>query len=93
MPEQIALQIIIGSAIGVAAIVSPFVYKGIRYVIKKDICLTIFKNKLEHQEKETENGHDTHKDLYKELEDVKTEQAATTAKVDILLKHFNLKSD
>jgi len=93
MSEHFYLEIAAGTAVGVAAILSPFIYKGIKYVIKKDKCLTIFRNKLEHQEEETKNGHDTHKDLYKELEEVKVEQAATTAKVDILLKHFNLKSD
>ena len=93
MSEYLAFEVIIGAAIGISAIVSPFVYKGIRYVIQKDKCLTIFRNKLEHQEEETKNGHDTHKDLYKEIEAVKIAEAATSAKVDILLKHFNLKSD
>lgn len=93
MTEHFYLEIAIGTAVGVAAILSPFIYKGIRYVINKDKCLTILKNKLQHQEEETKNGHNTHKDLYKEVGELKTEQAATTAKVDILLKHFNLKSD
>lgn len=91
MTEHFILEIIIGSAIGISAIVSPFVYKGIKYVVKKDKCLTIFKNKLEHQEKETENGHDTHKDLYKEVETLKVNQASSDAKLDLILNHFGLK--
>lgn len=93
MYEELTLSVIIGAVIGAAAIISPLVYKGIRYVINKDTCLTIFKNKLEHQEQETIDGHETHKNLYQELEDVKIKQASSDAKLDLLLDHFNIIKD
>lgn len=67
MVEELTLSVIIGVAIGVAGILSPLVYKGIRYIIDLHICVKLTKQRLENVEGIAEDSGDTHSDIYKKV--------------------------
>ncbi len=67
MAEPVSVSIIIGAAIGVAAILSPLIYKGIRYIIDLHICVKLMKQRLTSVEGVADNSGDTHSDIYKKV--------------------------
>lgn len=66
----IQVELLAGVLIPVGAGVAIITWRAIRYLINKDKCLTIFKDRLKTQEQETKNGKETHKDIYLRLNSI-----------------------
>ena len=86
MPEPISISIVIGAAIGVAAIFSPLIYKGIRYIIDLHICVKLTKARLETVEGIAEDSGGTHSDIYSKVNKIERNlyHLMGTMKVDLI---------
>jgi len=64
----------------------------IRYFWKKEKCFTLMKQKIDELSKSESGSHDTHGNLYTQMNDQGNRITALEVKMDLLLDHFKIKS-
>ena len=78
-------------ALLITGIVVPPVILFCRFLWKQTKCIILTKARLEQLENHDTASNDEHNDLWTRLTTLETDHARTDAKLDLLLKHFNLK--
>jgi len=64
----------------------------IRYFWKKEKCFTLMKHKIDELSKSESGSHETHGDLYNEMNEQGNRITALETKMDLIISHFNIKS-
>jgi len=62
-----------------------------RYFWKKEKSFTLMKTKIDELSKAESGSHDTHGNLYTQMNDQGNRITALEVKMDLLLDHFNIK--
>jgi len=89
----IQVEIFAGVIIPATTELAIITWKTIRYLINKEICFKALKQTVTRlDEAESESG-ETHGTIHEELNNQSNRKTALETKMDVLLKHFNLKSD
>ena len=89
MISEITPEILVAVIVGLGIpVVSAAVY-AIRYFVNKGKCFALLKQRVEQQEKETESGKESHKELYQKMDEMNVKLASLETAVDIIVKKLN----
>lgn len=79
----IQVEIFAGILIPAASAAGVAIWQIIKFFHNKEICFTLLKQKVEAQEQETEDGHETHKDLYSKVDSL-------TKNIHLIMGHLGI---
>ena len=89
----IQVEIFAGVIIPATTALAIITWRAVLYLINKEICFKTLKQIVTRLDKPESDSGETHGAIHEELNYQSNRITALETKMDILLKHFNLKSD